>query len=146
MSKSSKSFRSLEFLSFEFVSDFEVSFSFIGRADLLPMLTMRSAHTYSCQDSRRKQDKNRRPSLVTRCSDGTVGPFEWAYHTGYACKPAFIAPSIVPSRSSLPGNIHSSGSYRSELHLNIAKPQSFILPLYFKRQIGPIFPKSERSK
>lgn len=49
-------------------------------------------------------------SLVTRCSDGTVGPFEWAYYTGYACKPAFIAPSIVPSRSSLPGNIHSSGS------------------------------------
>ena len=38
-------------------------------------------------------------------------------HGGYAFRPVRIAPSIVPSICSEPGNIHSSGSYRPSLYL-----------------------------
>jgi len=38
-------------------------------------------------------------------------------HGGYAFRPARMAPSMVPSICSEPGNIHSSGSYRPSLYL-----------------------------
>ena len=106
------------------------------------MMTAADAHieTYAAQKVTQVIKCDIRISLATQYLSDQ--PFVFAHefsllhpsssvncYAGYASIPAFIAPSIVPSTKPLPGNIHSSGSYVSVPHLNIANSQSLMFPV-----------------